>query len=667
MNRKYIFSLACAVIFFISAFVTLKDYGISWDETIHFSRGQAYLYYFLTGKTNYNDLPNENMQGNLGKPENVVLPRRSFYQLDDFHNGEYFLNTDVGHPPLNDILAALSNYVFYQKLGIMDDISAYHLFNILAAAVVVFVVAAFAYEVMGFIPALVSVLALVTYPLFWSEAHFNIKDPPETAFFAATIWLFWKSLQKYDYRFLLLSVLFFAFGLGTKFNILFLPVILFPYLLFRHKSSVKVPKAYKAILLLSPLIVGGIFVATWPYLWGDVFHRILQIFHYYKGIGTEIKYQPESFFWFGFNTFPIKWIFFTTPPIVILLSVIGFIRVWLKGKQIPELILWFSWLCVPILRVTLPGTSIYGGVRQIFEFIPALALVTGLGAWQLLALLKSKLMFKVVVILLFIWPLYILVKMHPNQNVYFNFLVGGLKGAKEANFPSWGNSYGNAYLQGIKWINQNVPVDASLTLVQGTRLNVPPILVRKDVDFSGLGWSGIARKGEYLMDLTFNDTTQEFHYEWEYLDKFLDPVYEVKVDGVAILKVWKNDWEHTKKDYQLKEINYNDGFSIGKNSDFLEIDLRRPVLLSRVVLDYRSQRGCLPLSTSYVDTSTDGQNWQREKDWIPYPQVGLKSNEQDGIITYYLAGRKAKTVRFSLDGNNSCAFVNPRINIFVLE
>ena len=88
-----------SAVFFIVSFMTLHDYGISWDEPIHFTRGQAYLNYFLNGETEYKDFSG----------------RHSIYQETSFA-AKFFLKNDSGHPPINGILAASSNYIFYQKL-----------------------------------------------------------------------------------------------------------------------------------------------------------------------------------------------------------------------------------------------------------------------------------------------------------------------------------------------------------------------------------------------------------------------------------------------------------------------------------------------------------------------------------------------------------------------
>ena len=169
------------------------------------------------------------------------------------------------------------------------------------------------------------------------------------------------------------------------------------------------------------------------------------------------------------------------------------------------------------------------------------------------------------------------------------------------------------------------------------------------------------------MELTFNDTAREFHYEWEYLDNFLIPIYEVNVDGVSILKIWKNDWEHTRKGYQLNETEYSGPVSINKVNDSLTVDMQKDLILSRINFSYSNQKNCTPISMSFVETSADGNSWLREKDWIPYPQVGLKSNSQDNKITYYFAGRKTRMFRFLLNTEDSCGFINPRVAIFVLE
>jgi len=674
MKKKVLISLVLALIYFLVAFLTLKDYNISWDEILHFSRGQAYLHYFLTGKTNYQDLSQINLQGTFGEPKNIPMPRRSYYQLTDFHDGEYFLGRGGGgHPPLSDVLAAVSNYIFFQKLGILDDISAYHLYNILAASLLIFVVVFFALETLGLFPALISFLVLTTYPLFWAESHFNIKDFTLAAFFTGFIWAFFKSLRKFSFKWLAISILFFSFGLGTKFNILFAIPIVVLYFLYRYRKNLfktisLIPKRYLVLVILAPFISLAILTAFWPFLWPNWLVNLSKVAGFYKSVGTGTNYQPQSFYFAGFNLFPVLWILFTTPPVTLALLLVGIVVSFLKkGEKDSVYLLWLLWFVIPIVRVMAPGFSIYGGVRQISEFVPAMALLSGLGAWQIKKWFGRNKVILLLTVLIFIWPVFILFRLHPNENVYFNFLIGGLKGASEKKFPSWGNSLGNAYLQGIKWINKNASKGAKLALIQGTANNLPLILVREDIDYKGENWSGINRGGEYLMELTFNDTAREFNYAWEYVNNFLVPVYELKVDGVSILKIWKNDLENTKKEYQLIEKTYKWLLAVEKNTNLLMVDLKKELILSRVKLFYTPFSGCYPIATSFLETSLDGINWFREKDRIPYQQVGLEFNSQGNEIRFYIAGKKARYIRFWLDNANSCGLGDPRVYVTSLQ
>lgn len=681
-HNPIMLAAVCALIFFLFAFFTLPHYGVSWDEALHFRRGQAYLYFFLTGDLDYRKLPAVNLQGSGGDPAKVPEPRRSFYQ-NDTHNGKFMMEQDSGHPPLNGELAAVFNYILFQKLGVLDDVSSHHVFNITASSLLVFVVVAFAAESLGFLAGVVSFLALVTYPLFWAEAHFNIKDPPEAAFFTATIWAFYNSLNKRSIFWLLGSFVFLGLALGTKFNAFFIPLIVGPYLIIRYWSSLKhpgglitnFPRKYLVFLIVGCLLTASIFVGSWPYLWQDWPGSIYKIFGYYKEIGLGVRYQPDQFFLLGFNIFPALWILFTTPPFVLLLSAMGVVAALTRHPSKGKVsILWLLLFLVPIIRVTMPGAVIYGGIRQILEFLPGMALLSGFGAWQINQWSKGrKILSKVVpfvTVALFLWPIFVLIKMHPNENVYFNSFIGGLSGAETRNFPSWGNSFGNAYFQGTQWINQNVGQGAKVALLQGTLANAPLIYFRPDIKYipgnEDQGkknfFSGINREGEYIMELTYNDSGKDFFYRWEYVEKFLIPVYELQVDNVAILKIWKNDLEHTKPEKRSSPVDFTGALNIKVEDRFLYLDLIKPLALSSIEVDFKKSNNCT-VAPMFMETSSDQKNWQNEKDSIPQYQMYGKSNVEEGKVVFYFAERVARYVRLAANSGNACIFNNPIIKI----
>lgn len=652
--NKFLAVFLIPAVFFLISLFTLKDYGVNWDEPIHFIRGQAYLTYFLTGKTNFQKLSD----------------RPSYFQNTSL-DAAYYLKEDSGHPPLNGILAAFSNLIFYQKLNLLNDIDSYHLFNILAGTFMVVVVTFFAYESLGGVAAIISGLALATYPLFFSESHFNIKDPPEAAFFAASILFFWLSLKKFEWKWLIFSAAAFAFSFSMKFNILFLPFIVFPYLIVKYwgsfkKTFSKIPKSYYFGIVASILLIAVIFVGSWPFLWADPVNNFLKIFLYYKGIGTGAANFPGYVF-HGFDLYPIFWIITTTPPLVLLLCGLGIAGTFLYWKKSDKTaFLWLMWFLLPILRVTLPGATIYGGVRQIFEYIPAMALLAGYGAKIIcdIANKKYKILAGLVLVVLFIPHILGLINLHPNQNVYFNRIVGGLPGAVAKNIPNWGNSYGNAYWQAVSWMNLNSEKDSELALVQGTGLNIPTTQLRPDIKFSNGYWTASFRGGEYLMELTFNSGINPYPHAWEYVNKVLEPVYEVKADGVPIAKVWKNDLAHTRPEYRKPETQLWN-YYLQKDKNNLLVTFNGQEIITRFFLHYVPDKSCSGVA-GQIQTSIDGKNWSTEPELIPNIQVSVKDLPKN-TSPFFFAMRDVKFLRIIALDPNSCLLKWPSIEFWGLK
>lgn len=659
MNKIRRLIFVVPILFLVVSLLTLRDYGISWDEPIHFFRGQAYFNYFRTGDINYSE----------------KMPLGSYFQNRSMSTG-YWLINDGGHPPLNDILAAFTNYVFYQKLNIVSDINAHHLFNVFSSFLLVVVVAVFAFQTYGLFASIFSAMVIGTYPLFFAESHFNIKDPPMTAFFTLTIWLFWLSLKKKNWKILILSAVSCGAALGMKFNIVFLPIILIPYLLHRfwpfdpkrRKELKQLKRPYKLALIASPFVVVGIFVLMWPYLWQDPIVNFSNIFKYYKDIGVGTDYQYSFLTFAGINWYPAYWIAITTPPLVLVFTILGIVfSLFDKKSKEKTSLLFLFWFIAPILRVTWSKMSIYGGIRQIMEFLPAMALLAGFGADRLVNRLKFKVVNLKPWILTISFGILIvpLVRYHPNQNVYFNFLIGGLNGAKEKQIPYWGNSFGNAYWQAIKWINSNVEENAGLALIKGTSINVPTTMLRSDINFNNSLWSGIDREGEYLMELTHDDPVKYYFYAWDYVDRFLESVYEVKVDGVAIVKVWKNDLANTKENYKRPEkVLVGSRVKVLTEGNIIRLDFTQDREITRIKINYQSSSNC-EVPKGKVEILSDQDEWIEKEEAIAYLQIASPF-ERNGF-TYFFPADKTDGVRFIFNSLNSCALISPIIQVYALK
>lgn len=659
--KNFSISLILFVSFFVAGLLTLKDYGVSWDEPIHYQRGQAYLRYIFTGQKDYRNLPVYDLKE---AQNNSKYHERSMFQIEDIlRMGRSIVDYDRGHPPTADIVSSVFNYIFYQKFGIIGDIESYHLFVVFAGALAVAFVFLFASEVFGSRVGIFSAIFMATYPLFWSESHFNIKDIPVTAFITASLYFFWKGIKKNKLLFIIVSSVFAGLAMGVKFNILFFAPL---YLWFAVKH-IKNNKKLLIGFLLFPLIVYGLFYVFWPYIWGDPIARTLQAFRYYEKVGVGYLYQ-KNFIKGPFNLYPSYWIFITTPLVTLVSALLGLFTLYLGRKKYSDFLVFILfWLILSVGRVSIAKMSIYGGIRQIMEFIPALSILAGIGFVFLIDYLAKRyekkkliqtLVFGFLCIVLFV-PLW---KLHPYENVYFNSLIGNLGNAVDRKIPAAGNTFGMAYKEGIDWINSNAPKNSKLALIQGTMANLPLYKIRSDIAYDNKNFSGIDRKEEYLMEVDYIQEINSYHYAWDYVREFLNPVYKVKVDGGVVLTIWKNDLDNTKEEFKLREVKYDDKISLTRKDNYILLTLDRK-LLSRLSMSFED---CSKSPNGYLETSTNGINWKRQGDPIPSDQFYRKLNIQNGLLEYMFPAVEARYIKLVLNRLNSCLVVgfNPKVTYF---
>lgn len=695
---KILVILLIPTIFLIYGIYTLSDYGINWDEPYHYRRGQAFLHYFLTGQKTYGNMPKyPPLRGDSDNPnfrdskkhfkevqENPSLSnptfRRSYYQDDDW-NGEYHIDMEYpcGHPALNGILAALFNKIFFQKLGVLGDLESYHFFQITTASFLVLVVAIFMWRQYGIVESIITSLVLSTYPLFLGEQHFNIKDPIETTFYTLTLLSAYKAITKKSPLWLLIASIAFAVGLSVKFNIVFIvfPLIIWAFTYFKKsKNNFKFNKKFILVAAIAPLIIMGLFIFFLPTLWKNPIWGIGEIINYYLKEGYALS-QPPKYYYLGIiNMYPLIWIFYTTPvPSLILFVLLFLFPKKLFEKNMFPILLLLS-IVTTIGRITLFGALSYGGVRIIMEYIPSFAMLCGISSGLILRRIRKVLhnksykqiptfIFIFLILFLYIPVIYKLITIHPNENVFFNTIAGGLSGARKKEINSWGNSNGNAYYPALLWLNENAELNAKLALPVGSISNIPRYKLRKDISLSRDYWSGPRHNGEYVIELTYDYPPMKW-YSLSYLNNAMVPIYEVKVDGVSIAKVWKNSEEFVRPEFINEKI-ITTKITYDKESKTINLALPRAEKIMQVKL-IQPTEGCEPLLTGYVDTYTDNKNWTRENEDIARDQLKhskLKELEQE--YNYYFVAREAKYIRFHPENENACILKSTNAQVVVLQ
>lgn len=667
-------------VFLLLGVVTLPHYGINWDTINHLPRGQAYFHYFLTGNKTYDDikhLPGWEQNGKwiwqdpktLGIKTNApsgLTPVRSYYQLDAT-TAEYFLNNDGGgHPPLSDILSSIFNRILFGQLRIINDIDSYRVYGVFLAACTVGLLFYWVAKKYGVKSGLVTAAALASYPLFWAESHFNTeKDIPEVAYWTFFMYSFWKAINTKKLSWFITSGVFAGFALGTKFNILFSVFVIVPWFLFYiflNKKPISFLKSYATSVkvwigfLSIPLLMAAIFTISWPYMWPDPISRVASVVGFYKHLGTTNDVIPGFVGPFNINTYPFLWVLFTTPPIVILLSLFGIMHVARNFRRDTDKfeLLALIWFCVPLIRVMWPHANTYGGVRQLMEYVPALAILAGLGFHYLEKVftgVKARTILSLFVLSGFILLGVTLYRIHPNENVYFNGLIGGLSGAKARGLPSWGFSFGSPYRRAVAWLNDNAEENARVVYAFELIPNFPRTWLRSDFSLHNGERSGYLQTGEYAITLNYEKTDTRSYYD-AFLVRFVKPRYQVQVDGVPVVTVWKNSPDYLDKSFIEKKIEPK---KVELTKQGIVIDFGSVYNLSRIEIDY-TNKNCPKLASGVTYISTDGSTWVRMPGVLPDDWRISKITEQpkDGHFIEPFAGEQARYVKFDLNPINTC-------------
>ncbi len=291
--------------------------------------------------------------------------------------------------------------------------------------------------------ALCALLLFLLHPRLYAHSFFNSKDLPFLSMFMIALYFTHRAFRN-DTLWAFLAC---GIAVGMLTNIRIIGGMLF--------FAVGALRAFDTCYAFGrgegewkhTLITGGLFAAaalltlylTWPWLWGDPFGRfmeaLMRMSDYPNTETILFRGEPTSSHEVPWNYIPV-WAAITTPPVTLLLGIVGTAAVCYRGITGPGAILRntelrFGFLLVgcvllPVLAAALLGSTLYNDWRQMYFIYAPFCLLAGFGLLWLVSTLRPRSLRAGVYGLAGIGiatAVVAMVQIHPHQQVYFNFLV----------------------------------------------------------------------------------------------------------------------------------------------------------------------------------------------------------------------------------------------------
>jgi len=419
-------------LFFLSFLIALycyKDYGISWDEPIQRSMGAtSYKYVFNGDKTLLTD----------GDRDHGVA-----FEMPLIFIEKAFKITDYTHVYL---MRHFVTHVFFLVSAFFGYILAYRLYKNKTIACLAFIL-------------------LVFNPRIYAHSYFNTKDIP---FLSALIIILAIAQIAFEKNKVIWYVLLGAVtGYATSIRamgILFAVCIcLFfivdvLYALLKRQNS----KTLLVNFLLFVTAFCGVLYITWPILWSAPWfyfkEEFLSLAHI-PWIGTVLLngtfYATDKLPW----TYVPIWFSITIPELWLFLGAVGV--AWVSVLLFKNLILFVTnttyrnyllyVLCffLPVLSVTLLHSINYDDWRHLYFIYPAFVMLVLFAINKLVNTRAKKILVFLCVLQVMITSFF-MIRYHPFQQVYFNYLVAHKEEYLRKNFDL--DYWGCSDKQGLEFI-----------------------------------------------------------------------------------------------------------------------------------------------------------------------------------------------------------------------
>ncbi|NLA49972.1 MAG: hypothetical protein GX876_10990 [Bacteroidales bacterium] len=409
---KSIFFTASALYLVLLLFLS-RDAGISCDDVLHYDHSiEVYNYYATHGSDRSAlETPVTHLKYYGQSFDNAVTFLIKWFDIDDAYKFRHFMSS-------------------------------------LSGWLAVFITALFGIWISGYRTGLLILFLFAVSPTFTGHSLNNLKDIPFALSYIGGIFFTLKMLageNKMSWKNIAAVIVSIGFAISIRpVGIILICYLFLVWFLLRFKhlyhNKIEGLRDISIELLVLVFISGaGFFLGTllWPYALQDPLKNVLQSHQFMAHFpGTFRQVFEGSNEWSDF----MPWYFIPksmliTIPLIVLAGTACFLifagRGVRSGKFLIYLIVIFT-ILFPMTFVIVKQSNVYSSWRQFLFLYPPLVLIAASGLNYLFDAIPVKYsgwLITVLILLMSFHPVRYMVKNHPYEYIYFNQIVGGLKGA----------------------------------------------------------------------------------------------------------------------------------------------------------------------------------------------------------------------------------------------
>lgn len=450
-KRKPVYQLLMVIvsmIYLISMLSVVGDYGVSGDEVNSHEQAVRVFNYFSNGDSAaYEDTPGYlNLYG-LSANIMAEFVHQHIFPSHDLYLVRHYVN----------VFIAFTGTVFIGLIGL---------------------------RLFGGLGGLISLILMILSPRYFGHSFNNLLDVPFAVGYIVSIYYiirFFDDWPKIKIRYAVGLILGMAFAISNRapgvmlYGYFFLYAFIFYVSFIGKKEFWKVVKFKKDILRFSVWAIGiillsyGLSLTIWPYGLKNPIMAIPNVLEHFSMIpvnmttifnGVQDLSNKLSRF------YAPAYLLIGTPVVVSIGFLLYLILLPFKITKLQPVMIFILFTAVfPVAYIVYKHANLYSGMRHLLFIVPSLVLVSAAGWVAIIKKLKKsyKLIPLSLLLVLFLLPLRHMIVNHPNQYVYFNELIGGMKGGY-ANYDM--DYFYNSIKEGSDWLAENENLkDDTLTII----------------------------------------------------------------------------------------------------------------------------------------------------------------------------------------------------------